>query len=174
MNNILARNKVCLEKGFVPSYNKILSGIISLYIPNKGHIQNSMVLLLLWSLVIKINGRKNTKNNTKVVKHFFLLQLFVLGRPISLLLIMLIKWIFTNTNDTFSRGVSINSSVPQGTKLFKLSSHISPTNVATLIKINKYFIFSWSRYYYSCQSLVVLQETWQNYWWHQKQPLSWC
>ena len=62
---------------------------IYLYKYNKGDIQNIMVVFILRSLSKIFNGLKNEMNNTNVIIVLFLLQLVVIGKPISLLLEML-------------------------------------------------------------------------------------
>ena len=167
INYSQAINNFFGEKGLVPSSDQFISELISLYNSNKGDIHNSISVLLLHSLVTKINGRKNAKNNTKVVNFLFILQLVAIGRPMVLLLSMLMVWLFTNPNDTFPKVIPSHSYFSQGAFFFKLSSQISLKYVATLIKINGDFIFTWSRCYYSYQIFTVLQASWRNCWWHQ-------
>ena len=92
-----------------------------------------MVVLLLQSLVKNINGQKNANDNTKVVNCFVSLAASVNRNAYEFIYVNAYGMIFSNTNVKLTKVVTIHSLVPQGTILFKLSSHISPKYVATLI-----------------------------------------
>ena len=91
------------------------------------------MVLLLHILVTKISGRKNSNNNTKVVNFFVSLAASVNRNAYEFIYVNAYGMIFSNTNVKLTKVVTIHSLVPQGTILFKLSSHIAPKYVATLI-----------------------------------------
>ena len=91
------------------------------------------MVLFLHILVTKISGQKNVKNNTKVVNFFVSIADSGNRKAYEFIYVNVYGVIFSNTNAKLPKVVTIHSLVPQGTILFKLSSHISPKYVATLI-----------------------------------------